>query len=105
NDGVTLTFRARLTPPSDPLIELTNAPNGFVNNGSGKGMFGIRQASASGLLLGFSLNNPIEDTSPSGSFNFSQAGLHMNTLNGDVRSASVDPGAGTLNLLPLDSAQ
>src|SRR6185503_16267486 len=26
SDGITLTFRARLTPPTDPLIELTNAP-------------------------------------------------------------------------------
>src|SRR5262249_37236109 len=56
-DGVTLPFRARLTPPSpaDPLIELTNAPNGFVNVNDGKGMFGIRQAGSGGMLISFSL--------------------------------------------------
>ena len=106
NDGVTLTFRARLTPASDPLIELTNAPNGLVNNSDGKGMFGIRQAGTSGLLISFSLGQATEDISTSTSFNFAQAGLHMNNLNGDVRSAAVDPGeGGALNLLPLDPTQ
>jgi len=106
NDGVTLTFRARLTPANDPLVELTNAPNGLVNNTDGKGMFGIRQAGGSGLILSFSLNQTNEDTSTSASFNFGQAGLHLNNLNGNVRSATVDPGeGGTLNVLPLDPAQ
>ena len=105
NDGVTLTFRARLTPASDPLIELTNAPNGLVNNSDGKGMFGIRQAGSSGLLISFSLGLAIEDTTASTSFNFGQAGLHMNNLNGNARSAAVDPGeGGTTNLLALDPA-
>ena len=103
NDGVTLTFRARLTPPADPLIEISDAPNGLVNNSDGKGMFGIRQAGASGMLIGFSLAEAGEDTGSSGTFNFGQAGLHMNHLNGDVRTNNVDPGeAGTLNLLPLN---
>jgi uncharacterized repeat protein (TIGR01451 family) len=103
NDGVTLTFRARLTPPTDPLLELTNAPNGLVNISDGKGMFGIRQAGSSGLLISFSLSQATEDTSTSTSFNFAQAGLHMNNLNGDARSAAVDPGeGGSTNLLALD---
>ena len=106
NDGVTLTFRARLTPPADPLLELTNAPNGLVNNTDGKGMFGLRQAGASGLLISFSLHQATEDISTATSFNFSQAGLHMNNLNGNARSAAVDPGeGGTTNLLALDPAQ
>ena len=87
NDGVTLSFRARLTPASDPLVEITNAPNGFVNVGAGKGMFGLRQAGSSGMIISFSLNNAVEDTGPSTTFNFGQAGLHMNGLNGDARSA------------------
>ena len=102
-DGVTLSFRARLTPATDPLIELTNAPNGFVNVNDGKGMFGIRQSGGSGMIISFSLNNAVEDTGPTTSFTFPSAGLHMNNLNGDVRSANVDPGeGGTLNVLPLD---
>src|SRR4051812_30972251 len=92
NDGVTLSFRARLTPPTDPLIELTNAPNGFVNVNDGKGMFGIRQAGSGGMLVSFSLNQATEDTALTTSFNFGAAGLHMNNLNGDVRSQFVDPG-------------
>src|SRR5207245_439824 len=83
DDGVTLTFRARLTPPSDPLIEIPNAPNGLVNNSDGKGMFGIRQAGDGGRIVGFSLNQASEDTSTTTSFNFGQPGLHMNNLNGD----------------------
>lgn len=103
NDGVTLSFRARLTPapPADPLTELTNAPNGFVNLSAGKGMFGIRQSGSSGMIISFSLNNAVEDTSTNATFNFGQAGLHMNTLNGNSGSA-VDPGFGTLNLFPVD---
>src|SRR5205814_114442 len=103
NDGVTLTFRTRLTPPTDPLLELTNAPNGFVNVNDGKGMFGIRQAGSSGMIISFSLNQAVEDLSTNTTFNFGQAGLHMNNLNGNVRFFNVDPGeGGTTNLLPLD---
>src|SRR5207249_9345871 len=95
NDGVTLTFRARLTPPppADPLTELTNAPNGFVNVNDGKGMFGLRQASSNGMLgmlISFSLNEAVEDTATNTTFNFGQAGLHMNNLNGDSRRPEVD---------------
>ncbi len=103
DDGVTLTFRARLTPPSDPLVEITNAPNGLINNSDGKGMFGIRQSGSSGLLLGFSLAQAVEDVSTAATHTFGQAGLHMNHLNGDSRTNNVDPGEpGTPNLLPLD---
>jgi uncharacterized repeat protein (TIGR01451 family) len=107
NNGITLSFRARLTPPppADPLTELTNAPNGFVNVLDGKGMFGVRQAGGNGLLISFSLSQGIEDTSTSGTFNFGSAGLHMNNLNGDMRSPQVDPGdGGAVNVLPLDPA-
>ncbi len=107
NSGVTLSFRTRLTPPppTDPLTELTNAPNGWINANDGKGMFGIRQAGSGGggMMISFSLNLASEDLTPTTSFNFGQAGLHMNNLNGDTRSANVDPGeGGTLNLLPFD---
>jgi uncharacterized repeat protein (TIGR01451 family) len=105
NDGVTLTFRARLTPATDPLLELTNAPNGLVNNSDGKGMFGIHQGGASGISIGFSLHQAVEDLSTTTSFTFAQAGLHLNNLNGDVRSSFVDPGeGGTTNILALDPA-
>jgi hypothetical protein len=56
NDGVTLSFRARLTPPSplDPFTELSSAPDGYVNHTSGRGMFGIRQAGGGGMIISFS---------------------------------------------------
>ena len=108
NDGVTLTFRARLTPGTDPFIELANAPNGFVNNSDGKGMFGMRmagQGGTNGQLISFSLAQAIEDTSPSSTYNFAQAGLHLNQLNGNTRTNTVDPGEpGTGNVLALDPA-
>jgi len=106
NDGVTLSFRTRLTPPppADPFTELTNAPNGYVNVFDGRGMFGLRQAGGSGMIVSFTLNQASEDTNASGTtLDFGQAGLHMNNLNGDSRSPSVDPGeGGTINLLPLN---
>lgn len=105
DDGVTLTFRARLTPPTDPLLEITDAPNGLINNSDGKGMFGIRQSGSAGMLLGFSLAQAAEDVSTTTTHTFGQAGLHMNHLNGDSRTNNVDPGEpGTPNLLPLDPA-
>ncbi|MEY2409469.1 MAG: hypothetical protein QOF48_2139, partial [Verrucomicrobiota bacterium] len=105
NDGVTLTFRARLTPQSDPFIEITNAPNGWVNTNDGKGIFGIRQSGSSGLLISFSLNRAVEDIGTNTTYVFPQAGLHMNNLNGNARSSFVDPGEpGTVSLLPLDPA-
>ncbi len=101
--GVTLTFRARLTPPADPLTELTNAPNGWINHSDGKGMFGLRQVG--GGIISFSLNQTEEDLTGTTTFGFGQAGLHLNSLNGDVRASAVDPNeGGTLNLLPLDPA-
>ena len=103
NDGVTLTFRARLTPADDPRLELTNAPNGWVNANGGKGIFGLRQGRDTNIIS-FSLNKAVEDTATNTTFNFGQAGLHMNNLNGATRTSFVNPGdpIGTVNLLPLD---
>jgi len=108
DDGLTFTFRARLTPATDPFIEITNAPNGLVNNSDGKGMFGLRtagQGGTNGQLISFSLAQALEDTTATTTYNFTQAGLHMNQVNGNTRTNTVDPGEpGTANLLPLDSA-
>jgi hypothetical protein len=49
DDGVTITFRARLTPPTDPLLELAGVATGWVNNGDGKGIFGIHQPARAAL--------------------------------------------------------
>jgi len=103
NDGVTMTFRARLTPPTDPLLELSGVPSGLINNSDGKGMIGLRQAGAGGMILGFSLHQAVEDLNTTTTFSFAQAGLHMNNLNGDVRASAVDPGEGGItNILALD---
>jgi len=105
DDGVTMSFRARLTPPSptDPLTELATAPDGYVNVSDGKGMFGLRQSGGGGALISFTLNQAVEDRSTASTWNFGQAGLHMNSLNGNVTGSFVDPGeGGTVNVLPLD---
>jgi hypothetical protein len=101
--GVTLTFRARLTP-SDAKAEIP-LPDGYGIFSSGRGMFGIRQSSP-GALISFSLVRSVEDATPSSSLRFSAAGLTMNRLNGDspqsgtavnsADDASLNP------LLPLD---
>lgn len=108
SDGVTFTFRARLTPMSDPLIELTNAPNGFINANDGKGMVGLRQSGGSGMIISFSLNMASEESNTNATFlyGFPAAGLHMNNLNGNARHPNVDPGeGGTVNVFPIDPAQ
>ncbi len=103
DNGITLSFRMRLTPPAptDPLTELAPAPNGGVNKDLGKGMIGVRQGGNGSGIISFSLNQALEDTSPTTTQNFGQSGLHMNNLS--TFNAFVDPGLpGTLNLLPLD---
>lgn len=106
NDGVTFTFRTRLTPPTDPLVELTNAPNGFINVADGKGMIGIRQSGSSGMIISFSLNMASEDTNATTLYDFPAAGLHMNNLNGNLRTDRVDPGeTGTVNVFPVNPAE
>ena len=103
NDGVTLSFRARLSPPTDPLIEMVDAPNGFINAFDGKGMIGLRQVGSSGSIISFSLNRANEDTNATTIYGFPAAGLHVNNLNGNTRGPQVDPGeGGTLNVLELD---
>jgi len=72
--GITLSFRARLTPPkpTDPLTELAAAPDGAVNSGDGRGMIGLRQSGGAGMILSFSLNRAVEDTGPGTTFNLGQ---------------------------------
>ncbi|HZO54831.1 MAG TPA: immunoglobulin domain-containing protein, partial [Bryobacteraceae bacterium] len=108
SDGVTFTFRARLTPPppGDPLTELTNAPNGFINASDGKGMIGIRQVGSSGMIISFSLNMASEDTNATTLYDFPAAGLHMNNLNGNSRTQFVDPGEeGTVNVFAVNPTE
>ncbi|MGC8743684.1 MAG: fibronectin type III domain-containing protein [Verrucomicrobiia bacterium] len=85
DSGVTISFRARLTPP-DGKEEIT-LPNGYGIFSDGKGMFGIRQSSPSSLIS-FSLVLQTEDSTPTSSLNFRGAGLTFNRLNGDAPSGS-----------------
>jgi uncharacterized repeat protein (TIGR01451 family) len=79
--GVTLSFRARLTP-TDAKSEIA-MPNGYGIFSDGKGMFGVRQSSPSSIIS-FSLVRATEDSTPTASLNFTAAGLTMNRLNGDA---------------------
>ena len=112
NDGVTVSFRARI--PTLGLLDQTHPDGGAgispwradgdggVLHDGGKGMVGIRQSS--GGVISFALANENEGnitTQPG-------RGLVMNDLNGATVSAAVDQqdgDAGTLNVLPLDPSQ
>ncbi|MBI3881087.1 MAG: immunoglobulin domain-containing protein [Verrucomicrobia bacterium] len=79
--GVTLSFRARLTPP-DGREEIT-LPNGSGIFSAGQGMFSIRQNNPFSIIS-FSLVRTNEDKDASGNLlRFSAAGLTMNRLNGN----------------------
>jgi hypothetical protein len=62
--GVTISFRARLTP-SDGKEEIT-LPNGYGIFSDGKGMFGVRQSNPS-AIISFSLVRQQEDSTPTSS--------------------------------------
>ena len=104
DDGVTLSFRARIATGS-PLDDahpdggggLTPWPvggDGYVTHDGGKGNFGIKQAN--GGLISFSLATTSDLTG------VSTGGLIMNNLNGAVITNDVDEGdPGTRNLFTL----
>ena len=106
DSGVTISFRARLTPPDDKAeIPL---PNGYGIFSDGKGMFGVRQSNPSSIIS-FSLVLQTEDSTPTSTLNFQSAGLTFNRLNGDAPAgsgavnSSSDP---SLNpIVPLDPTQ
>ena len=102
DDGVTLSFRARIptTPPLDPLYPANGGPLPWVTSGynihdDGYGAFGIKQG-ASGLgIVCFSLAMDTDEGTITGN------GLTMNKRNGTAVSADVDSydAAGTENTL------
>lgn len=85
DSGVTISFRARLTPPDGK--EEIPLPNGYGIFSDGKGMFGVRQSNPSSLIS-FSLVLQTEDSTPTSSLNFKSAGLTFNRLNGDSPAGS-----------------
>src|SRR5258705_982013 len=102
--GITIAFRARL-PMSDPLAEIP-LPDGWGVFSDGKAHFNVHQYNGTHSIVGFSL---VRQTEPDNSFNFTDAGLTMNRLNGDAPS-----GGGAVNssgtaannqVLPLDPTQ
>jgi len=105
NDGVTLSFRARI-PISSPLdVQYVNGGGtaawpaggkGYPVYSGGNGMFSIKQNSDD-APVGFSLTNAVVD-------NYSGPGLAMNSLNGMSPSGSVDEGEGTERLFSLSDA-
>jgi hypothetical protein len=121
DDGVALTFRARIPTPSNtsaPLDPLhpdgqqaagvqpyPPGGDGYVTSDGGKGNFVIRQSS--GGAIAFSLTVPTD--TPGGNPNANQAnfaGLTMNEFNGNQVSAQVNFGQGTrTNLVAFDPTQ
>jgi hypothetical protein len=119
DQGVTLSFRARIAtgPPLDPQYPSTAANgennstpagtawppggNGWIGHDGGKGLFGIRQASPSGII---SFNLTLSSDQRNNLVPFGQTGLTMNSRNGGSASAAVDPWEyeGTINVLPVE---
>jgi hypothetical protein len=106
DDGVTLSFRARIatTAPLDDAHPddgggITPWPaggDGYVIGDGGKHTFGIKQLS--GGLISFALANTGDTEDPA------LSGLLMNALNGTEITGDVDYGDGTTNLLPISDA-
>jgi len=105
DDGVTMTFRARLATDG-PLDDVhpdgggATAPwpaggDGYLIHDGGKGLFGIHQEEGDDQTISFSLALDSDHGS------LSQAGLVMNSLNGTSRSGDVDTGEGTNNQLVI----
>ncbi|MCX5644018.1 MAG: discoidin domain-containing protein [Phycisphaerae bacterium] len=102
DDGVTLTFRARIptTPPLDPLYPANGGPNPWVTSGynihdDGYGAFGIKQGTSGLGCVCFSLAMDTDEGDISGN------GLTMNKRNGTAVTANVDSydSGGTENTL------
>jgi hypothetical protein len=91
DNGVTISFRARLTQP-DVVPASDNPTNTFPDGwgifSDGKGHFNVYQSGPSSMI-GFSL---VRASEPDNGFNFTSAGLTMNRLNGNVPS-----GGGAVN--------
>jgi hypothetical protein len=102
--GITISFRARL-PISDPLAEIP-LPDGWGVFSDGKAHFNVHQYNGTHSIIGFSL---VRQTEPDNSFNFTDAGLTMNRLNGDAPSGSgavnTSGTAANNQVLPLDPTQ
>ncbi len=102
DDGVTLSFRARIptTPPLDPLYPANGGPLPWVTAGynihdDGYGAFGIKQGTSGLGCICFSLAMDTDEGNISGN------GLTMNKRNGTTVSANVDSydSGGTENTL------
>ncbi|GMV95792.1 MAG: hypothetical protein AMXMBFR83_01620 [Phycisphaerae bacterium] len=107
NDGVTITFRARVATgspldnayPASPVgvVPWPAGGRGYGIHDGGKGNFGIKQGTGSNGNISFSLVMP-GDNAESGT----TGGLLMNHLNGGSVTANVDTTeAGTVNRLDL----
>ena len=106
DDGVTLSFRARLsdTPPLDdvhPDGGGATSPwpaggEGYQIHDAGKGAFSFRQGNGD-QIISFALARASEHSA------FTQDGLTFNSLSGTLPSANVDTGEGTTQMLPVSN--
>lgn len=118
DDGVTLTFRARIPTPkktSAPLDQLyedgqaaagplpyPDTGDGYVISDGGKGNFVAAEATGGSIAFAFTVTNDVFDGNLSGTkANF--AGLTMNKLNGNQQTSAVQfDSPGTFLGVPFD---
>jgi hypothetical protein len=100
DDGVTLSFRARI-PTDGPLdMEYRDdgtthdwTPAGYAVHSDGLGQFGIKQGTGGDGMISFCLAVPSDHDE------FTEAGLNMNSLSKTSPTGDVEPNKGTMNML------
>jgi hypothetical protein len=100
DDGVTLSFRARI-PTAGPLdMEYRKdgtthdwTPAGYAIHSDGLGQFGIKQGTEGDGMVSFCL------ALESDADEFTEPGLNMNSLSKDSPTGDVEPNKGTMNML------
>ena len=105
DNGVTISFRARLSTTPPPPLDGTwpAGGDGYVPHDGGKGPFSIRQSTDDKIISFGLVPGGDAQVGTGGTMLGGRSGLCMNSTNGTSPSANVDiyQGEGTLNLLDI----